>query len=172
MTPFVATPPSSGSDPNAQKFLTFHLGGERYGIPILRIREIVGAAPTTPLPRSPSHVRGVMNLRGRIIPVIDLRIRFGLPASEAQDSDGRSGCVIVLESIDGAGDCVLTGMAVDSVHEVTDIPSAAIAPPPTFGHATPYAFMTGLSTTRDRVVVLLAIDQILSSDAPDVARAA
>ena len=101
-------------DANEHKFLSFCLGTETYGVEILKVREIIGLLAITPLPQTPPYVRGVMNLRGRIIPVIDLRLRFALPAVEAT----KETCVIVLESTDSEGEQTVMGAVVDSVREV------------------------------------------------------
>ncbi len=147
------------SDANAFKYLTFCLGNEHYGIPILRVREIIGMIPITPLPRTPEYVRGVMNLRGRIIPVIDLRTRFGLAAGEAT----KESCIIIVDAHESETEQLLTGIVVDTVHEVQDIAAESITPPPEFGAAVPLDYVRAMGKAKDHVVVLLDIAEVLGA---------
>jgi purine-binding chemotaxis protein CheW len=152
---------------NENKFLSFCLGNEQYGVEILRVREIIGLLSITPLPQTPTYVKGVMNLRGRIIPVIDLRLRFGLSAAEAT----KETCIIVLESTDAEGAQTVMGAIVDSVREVQDIPRSAIEPPPEFGCEIPLKYILGMGKVkekekdkeRDKVVVLLDIAEVIGT---------
>jgi purine-binding chemotaxis protein CheW len=141
-----------------EKILAFCLGSEDYGLEILKVREIIGLIDITPLPRTPDYVKGVMNLRGRIIPVIDLRLKFGLPAAEAT----KETCVIVVEG--GSDDERTTmGVVVDSVREVQDIPRSAIEEAPAFGCDIPLDYIQGMGKVKDRVVVLLDSARVLST---------
>ena len=142
---------------NANKFLSFCLGAEQYGVEILRVREIIGLIAITALPQAPSYVKGVMNLRGRIIPVIDLRAKFGLPGVEAT----KETCIIVMDG--GEGDSVAMGVVVDSVREVQDIGRESIEPPPEFGCAVPLDYIQGMGKVKDKVVILLNIAHVLST---------
>ncbi|MFM7135342.1 MAG: chemotaxis protein CheW [Planctomycetota bacterium] len=142
---------------NENKFLSFCLGEEQFGVEILRVREIIGLIAITPLPQTPSYVKGVMNLRGRIIPVIDLRLRFGLSSSEAT----KETCVIVLEATDADGVTTVMGAVVDSVREVQDIPRSAIEPAPEFGCEIPLRYILGMGKVKDKVVVLLDIAEVV-----------
>ncbi|MEY3022220.1 MAG: Chemotaxis protein CheW [Planctomycetota bacterium] len=142
---------------NADKFLSFCLGDEQFGVEILRVREIIGLIAITPLPQTPSYVKGVMNLRGRIIPVIDLRLRFGLPAAEAT----KETCIIVLEAGGEDGSQTVMGAVVDSVREVQDIPPSAIDPAPEFGCDIPLRSILGMGKVKDRVIVLLDIAEVI-----------
>lgn len=151
------------ADTNAQKFLTFCLGEEHYGIPILRVREIIGLIPITTLPQTPSYVRGVMNLRGRIIPVIDLRSRFGLPEIEPT----KETCIIIVDANDGAGEQSLTGVIVDTVREVQDIPASSMSPKPEFGCTVPLDYIEGMGRVRDRVILLLNVVDVLDKRCVD-----
>ena len=144
---------------NEHKFLSFCLGSEHYGVEILRVREIIGLLAITPLPQTPSYVKGVMNLRGRIIPVIDLRLRFGLNAAEAT----KETCIVVLESSDPDGSQTVMGAVVDSVREVQDIAPGAIEPPPEFGCEIPLKYILGMGKVKDRVIVLLDIAEVIGS---------
>ena len=153
-----ATPGNTESrGANENKFLSFCLGTEQFGVEILRVREIIGLLAITPLPQTPSYVKGVMNLRGRIIPVIDLRLRFGLTAAEAT----KETCIIVLESAEQDGTQTVMGAIVDSVREVQDIARGAIEPPPEFGCEIPLRYIQGMGKVKDRVIVLLDIAEVI-----------
>lgn len=141
---------------NASKYLSFCLGDEHYGVEILRVREIIGLIAITPLPQAPEHVKGVMNLRGRIIPVIDLRARFGMPGVEAT----KETCIIVMDG--GEGEAAM-GVVVDSVREVQDIGRESIEPPPAFGCSVPLDLIRGMGKVKDRVIILLNIARVLST---------
>ena len=142
---------------NENKFLSFCLGSEHYGVEILRVREIIGLLAITPLPQTPAYVKGVMNLRGRIIPVIDLRLRFGLESADAT----KETCIIVLESADADGSQTVMGAVVDSVREVQDIARSAIEPPPEFGCEIPLKYILGMGKVKDKVIVLLDIAEVI-----------
>ncbi|MCP3981436.1 MAG: purine-binding chemotaxis protein CheW [bacterium] len=154
-----AQPPSvAESDRLAGKYLTFQLGPESYGLEILKVREIIGLMDITLVPRTPAYTRGVINLRGKIIPVIDLRLTFGMDAIE----DTERTCIIVMDiQLD---DCPSQlGILVDAVSEVLDILATSIAPPPSFGTKLDAAFISGMARTTDSVTVLLDIDQVFNS---------
>ena len=146
---------------NENKFLSFCLGDEQFGVEILRVREIIGLIAITPLPQTPPYVRGVMNLRGRIIPVIDLRLRFGLPSTEAT----KETCIVVLEATENDGPHTVMGAIVDSVREVQDIPKSMIEPAPEFGCEIPLRYILGMGKVKDKerdlVVVLLEIAEVI-----------
>jgi len=143
------------------RFLTLSLGAEHYAVEALRVREIIGLLDITPLPRTPAHVRGVVNLRGRIIPIVDLRVRLGMPEVEYT---GRT-CVVVLELNGKSEDdeLVLMGAIVDLVNEVREIGMSQIDPPSTLRSAERAAYVTGLAKLDDEglVVSLLDIDALL-----------
>lgn len=141
------------------KYLTFRLGEEEYGIGVIRVREIMGVQHITPVPQTPPHVRGVINLRGRVIPVIDMREKLGF----APKDDDKRTCIVVLNAIVDGQD-VMTGVVVDSVNEVASIDGAEIEAPPSFGTGVEVRYLTGLARNGDRVRMLLDIDQILDSD--------
>jgi len=140
------------------KYLTFGLAGEHYGLEVLRVQEIVGLLPVTRVPRMPSFVAGVVNLRGRVIPVIDLRLAFGLPASEMHDRT----CIIVarIEREDGVS--AVMGVLVDEVSDVADLAADAIEETPEFGSSLDTSFIKGVGRAEDRVLLLLDIDRVLS----------
>ena len=141
----------------AGKYLTFILAEEEYGIGILKVKEIIGMIPITPVPRTPVFVKGVINLRGKVLPVIDLRSKFGMgeiPYTERT-------CIIVVE-IDTAEEMVLIGIVVDAVSEVLSIDQDAIEAPPSFGTSLSTDYILGMAKTEGGVKILLHIDKVLS----------
>lgn len=150
---------STDSSGPAQKLLSFGLGREEYGLDILAVREIIGLIDITPLPRTPEYVRGVINLRGKIIPVIELRTRFGMPTVEYTEET----CIIVVDlPADGETESRLMGVVVDTVREVLDIPLTAIEPPPEFGSSIPMDYITGIGKVKDKVVVMLDTTKVMN----------
>lgn len=146
------------ADGNHDKFLTFCLGQEEYGLPILSVREIIGLVDVTPLPQSPPSIKGVINLRGKIIPVMELRARFGMPSV----SDTPETCILVVEVTgqDGATGPFQLGVIVDTVREVLDIDRASIEPPPNCGSSTSSLPIQGMGKVKDKVVILLSADDV------------
>ena len=138
------------------QYLTFALGGEEYGVDILRVQEIRGFAPITPIPNTPPHVMGVMNLRGAIIPVVDLRRTLGMPPTEYGPFT-----VIVVVTV---GTCAM-GVIVDAVSDVLDIARADVQPTPDFGTQVDARFVHGLARTAGKLVILLDIERVLGEDA-------
>jgi purine-binding chemotaxis protein CheW len=141
----------------AGKYLTFLLGDESYGLEILKVQEIIGMQAITRIPRTPEYVKGVINLRGKVIPVIDLRLRFAMEAAEVS----RKTCIIVVQ-VANAEVNVTMGIVVDEVSEVLDISGAEIEPPPAFGAQVDTAFILGMAKTEASVKILLDIDRIMS----------
>ena len=141
------------------KYLTFSLDGQHYGIDIMRIREIVGMQPIRSIPKAPPHVRGVIDLRGRTIPVVDLRLKFGLGA----EASGDRSCIVVLEGRQ-AGRGISIGVAVDSVSEVMTIRSAQIDAPPRFGVRVDTRHILAMAKAQDGIRMLLDIDHVLHED--------
>jgi purine-binding chemotaxis protein CheW len=135
-------------------YLTFRLAEEEYGLEILKVREIIGFMRITALPQVPPYMKGVLNLRGKVIPIVDLRLKFGLEEIEHTDQT----CIIVVD----VGTEV--GMVVDTVSEVLDIAPDDIDPPPTAGHAGQVDFILGMGKVGDGVKILLNIEQVLSTD--------
>lgn len=156
MTAHESAARTSSDNANREKFLTFCLGREEYGLPILVVREIIGMIDITPLPRTPPHVKGVINLRGKIIPVIELRAKFGL-ASVASTPET---CIIVVEVDSGAAGMCQLGVVVDAVREVLDIGRDHIEPPTGFGGSIPLTSILGLGKVKEKVVILLDINSI------------
>ena len=140
-----------------KKFLTFSMADEEYGIGILKIREIIGMMPITTLPQTPDFVKGVINLRGKVIPVIDLRLRFGMAAMDYTERT----CIIVVE-IEGDGRTVQIGVVVDSVSEVLNIKDGDIEDTPTFGTKLNTDYILGMAKMDGGVKILLDINRILS----------
>ena len=138
------------------KYLTFALGHEEYGLAILKVREIIGCMDITSVPRTPAYVRGVINLRGQVIAVIDLRAKFAMEAAARTEAT----CIIVVEIQHDNSKCS-TGVIVDRVSEVLNIPTEQIEEPPSFG--TTSDFILGMGKVGKAVKILLDIDRILST---------
>lgn len=137
------------------KFLTFVLGEEIYGIEILKAREIIGLMDITTVPQTPDYMKGVINLRGKVIPVIDLRKKFSMQEGvHTQET-----CVIVVE-VNGSS----IGLIVDSVSEVSDITGEEIENAPSFGQGIDTSFIMGLGKVKDKIIILLDIDTVLSTE--------
>ncbi len=141
------------------KYLTFSLDEEEYGIGILKIKEIIGMMPITSVPQTPAFVKGVVNLRGKVIPVVDLRLRFGMASIEYDERT----CIIVVE-IDSNGVKVVIGIVVDSVSEVLNIKAEDIEDTPTFGTTLNTDYILGMAKMDGKVKILLDIDEVLSAD--------
>jgi purine-binding chemotaxis protein CheW len=140
-----------------KKFLTFLMANEKYGLEILKVREIIGIMDVTPVPTTPAFVRGVINLRGKVIPVVDLRLKFGMEAKE----DTQRTCIIVVH-LAREGQEMIMGIIVDEVSEVLDIDQDQIEPPPSFGADIRTDFILGMGKVNQRVVTMLDIDRVLS----------
>lgn len=139
------------------KFLTFALGDESYGIPILKVKEIIGMMAITHVPKLQNFMKGVINLRGKIIPVIDLRLKFGLPD---RPYDNRT-CIIVVELETGSG-LRTSGIIVDTVQEVIEIDPMSIEPPPQYDIEIEQSFLSGMGKLKDRVVMIMQTEMILT----------
>lgn len=140
------------------KYLTFSLAGEEYGIGILKVKEIIGMIPITPVPRTPNHVKGVINLRGKVIPIVDLRLKFGMAPMDYTERT----CIIVVETASEAG-TVLIGIVVDTVSEVLNVSTSDIEAPPAFGTSLDTDYIQGMAKAEGRVKILLDIDRVLSA---------
>lgn len=143
--------------PTAGKYLTVVLADESYGIAVLKVREIIRLQKITPVPQMPDFVKGVINLRGRVVPVIDLRVKFGLAAEVADRT-----CIVVVQVNHSSGQQVALGLIVDTVEEVVNFAAADIAPPPNFGTAVNPDYLLGMAKVKDRVKTLLDIDRALT----------
>jgi purine-binding chemotaxis protein CheW len=140
------------------KYLTFVVGREEYGLPVLKVREIIKVMDITHVPQVPDHVLGVINLRGKVIPVIDLRRKFGCPA---QDHTERT-CIIVAE-VGLASATVMMGVVVDSVSEVLNVAASEIDDTPDFGGQGTADYLLGLAKVKGTVKILLDLDRVLGS---------
>ncbi len=147
------------SEAKIEKFLTFTLGDEEYGVEILKVREIIGLMDITPVPHTPEFIKGVINLRGKVIPVVDLRLKFGLAPKEYDEKT----CIIVVEINTSSGP-MLMGIVVDSVSEVLNIPTSDIESTPQFGTQVDTRFILGMAKAKDRVKILLDIDKVLTQE--------
>ena len=141
------------------KYLTFTLADEEYGIGILKIKEIIGMMPITVVPQTPVFVKGVINLRGKVIPVIDLRLRFGMETIEYTDRT----CIIVVE-IEGETGSIMIGTVVDTVSEVLNIKKQDIEDTPRFGTKLDTTYILGMAKTEGGVKILLDIDRVLRTE--------
>lgn len=141
------------------QLLTFRLGPSTYGVEILRVKEIRGFSPVTRIPHSPPHVLGVLNLRGAIVPIIDLRLRFALP--EAPISPLTVIIVLSVHTAAGQRDC---GVVVDSVSDVVDVPREAITPPPQLAGSRSSEFVSGIATVDEQMLILLDVDRLVTQE--------
>lgn len=141
------------------KYLTFALGPEQYGLEILKVREIIGYMEITAVPQTPHYVKGVINLRGQVIPVIDLRAKFGMETTDVTEQT----CIIVVEITQGSRK-FSTGIVVDRVEEVLDITGEQIEEAPQFGSSVDTDFILGMGKIGDSVKILLDIDRVLAGD--------
>ena len=144
------------------KYLTFALGQEEYGLEILKVREIIGYIEVTSVPQTPVYVKGVINLRGQVIPVIDLRLKFGMSENDVDEQT----CIIVID-IASNNKQFQTGIIVDRVSEVLDILDEQIEDAPQFGSSVDTDFILGMGKIGDNVKILLDIDKVLSGDELD-----
>jgi purine-binding chemotaxis protein CheW len=152
MAEAVQEKPASLTD-RAGKYLTFELGKEVYGLPVLRVREVIGMQAAAKVPHTPDYVQGVINLRGKVIPIIDLRMKFGLPPTEHTDRT----CVVVVQ-LTGRGSVILAGAVVDRVSEVVNLVTADIEDTPDFGDGTNLPYVLGIAKTKDGVRILVDPD--------------
>ena len=141
------------------KYLTFSMADEEYGVGILKIKEIIGMMSITTIPQTPEFVKGVINLRGKVIPVVDLRLKFGMDFIDYTERT----CIIVVET-EGSSGTVQIGIVVDSVSEVLNITGADIEETPTFGTKLNTDFILGMAKMEGGVKILLDIDQVLSAE--------
>ncbi len=141
------------------KYLTFALSSEEYGLEILKVREIIGYISVTAVPQTPHYVKGVINLRGQVIPVVDLRAKFGMETTDVTDQT----CIIVVEIHQGTRK-FSTGIVVDHVQEVLDIAGESIEEAPQFGSSVDTNFILGMGKIGDSVKILLDIDKVLAGD--------
>lgn len=151
----------------AGKYLTFQLGREEYGLPVLKVREIIKLLDITAVPQAPPHVKGVINLRGKVIPVVDLRLKFALPPQAYGDQTS----IIVVE-IAGTHGKILMGVIVDTVSEVLNIAADEIEETPDFGDHVRTDYMRGVAKVKGTVRILLNLDRAFSADPAEASQVA
>ena len=139
------------------------LGDEYYGIPVLTVREIIRMVDITAVPRMPEFIRGVINLRGKIIPVLDLRLKFGLPKAETTERT----CIIVVQVKLASGTAAQTGLIVDAVEEVANISATEIEETPDFGAAVDTRYIVGMAKIKGAVKTLLDVEKIIGGEIPE-----
>ncbi len=144
----------------AGKYLTFELGEETYGVGILKVQEIIKMQEITKVPRTPEYMRGVINLRGKVMPVVSLRNLFGMEEAETS----RNTCIIVMQVRQGESSVIL-GMIADKVSEVLEIGEDEMEPAPSFGSQVDTHFILGMAKTKDAVKILLDADKLIDEDA-------
>ncbi|MDR3698566.1 MAG: chemotaxis protein CheW [Candidatus Sulfopaludibacter sp.] len=154
----VTEPAGAQTDVRAGKYLTFHLANEEFGIRVLKVREIMGLQEITAVPQTPCHIKGVINLRGKVVPVIDLRLKFGLPAAEYTQRT----CIIVTQ-VQGESSAVLMGIIVDGVSEVLNLTAPEIEDTPDFGEDIAGRYLLGMAKVKGKVKILLDIDKVVST---------
>ncbi len=147
--------PEQGVD----QYLTFQLAGEEYGVNILKVQEIKGWTEVTPMPNTPGAILGVINLRGTVVPIVELRRHFGLPETER----GPTTVIIVVKARDAKGSVRTMGMVVDAVSEVHNIATSEVQPPPPVGEASDRRAIAGLATMEERMIILLDIDELMTN---------
>ncbi|MET0499082.1 MAG: chemotaxis protein CheW [Steroidobacteraceae bacterium] len=163
MTMQVAQSKNASIPTGSNQVLTFTLGEETYGVDILRVQEIRGFSPVTRIPQSPAHILGVLNLRGSIVPIVDLRMRFTLERAEYTPLT-----VIIVLSVESAVGRRDFGVVVDGVSDVIDVPVGDVKPAPELGAQVSTEFIEGLASVSGRMVMLLDIDQLIGRDVTGV----
>jgi purine-binding chemotaxis protein CheW len=151
----------------ATQFLSFTLAGSDYGLPILKVREILSYDGATPVPGTPPSIRGVVNVRGAVVPVVDLALKFGRSATEAT----KRTCVLVVEAVSG-GEALTVGLLAAAVNEVVELAPGDVEPPPSFGTGVRVDYLLGLGKAPSGFVLLLDIDRVLSASEAELAAAA
>jgi purine-binding chemotaxis protein CheW len=146
---------------NAGKYLSFLLGREFYGLEVLKIREIIRMVEITNVPRMPEYIKGVINLRGKIIPVVDLRVRFGMDSATTTERT----CIVVVQVKATSGAQIQMGLVVDGVEEVLNIGKGDIEETPDFGTKLETEYLLGIAKAKGKVIALLDIDCVLSASA-------
>lgn len=149
---------ASASNRGAEKYLSFHVGPEEFALGVLSVREIMGMQDITMVPHTPQYVKGIINLRGKVIPVVDLRLKFHMPQAEYTQRT----CIIVVQ-VQGEAGPMLMGIVVDGVAEVLNLVAADIEDTPDFGDGTAMPYLLGMAKVKDRVKILLEIDRVLAS---------
>lgn len=141
------------------QFLTFVVAGEEYAVGILRVREIIHFESVTPVPRTPRWIRGVINLRGSIVPVVDLAVKFGLPATQVTPDT----CIVIAE-VQLGGEETVMGLLADAVKQVIELAADRIEAAPVFGTTVDVDYLTGMGRADERLILMLDVDRVLSTD--------
>jgi purine-binding chemotaxis protein CheW len=152
------SPGAGQADRRTGKYLTFQLASEEFGVRVLKVKEIMGLQEITAVPQTPAHIKGVINLRGKVVPVIDLRLKFGVPAAEYTQRT----CIIVTQ-VQGDSGAVLMGIVVDGVSEVLNLTEGEIEDTPDFGEDITGQYLLGMAKVKGKVKILLDIDKVLSA---------
>lgn len=151
------TADSTLSDEISKQYLTFILGGEEYGVDILKVQEIRGWEPATPIPNTPEYVLGVLNLRGIVIPIIDLRVRFALSSAEFD-----SATVVVIVKVTLADNERTVGLVVDAISDVYTVPESEIKEAPEMVGVLATEYISGLTTVDEKMIILLDVDLLVN----------
>jgi purine-binding chemotaxis protein CheW len=153
-------PPAGAAqtDARAGKYLVFHLDKEEFAIQVQKVREIMGVQEITQVPQTPAHVKGVINLRGKVIPVVDLRLKFGMEPAEYTHRT----CIVVVQ-VTGSRDTTLMGVVVDGVAEVLQVAASDVEETPSFGQDVAIPYVMGLAKLKGKVKILLDIDQVMTA---------
>ena len=159
--------PAPSTAARGGKYLTFFLGDEEYGVAILKVQEIIGLQPITRVPRTPAFICGVINLRGKVIPIVDLREKFAMPAFVGTEAAMAARCIIVVQLATPAGPVVPMGLVVDRVSEVANIAETDVEEAPAFGAGVRTEYLLGLGKAQGRVKLLLDIDRVLAPEESD-----
>jgi purine-binding chemotaxis protein CheW len=154
---------STTAQKNAGKYLTVVLDNEAYGIAVLKVREIIRMQKITPVPQMPAFVKGVINLRGRVIPIVDLRVKFGLKSEFTERT-----CIVVVQVKLPSEQVVQMGLIVDSVEEVVNLPAEEIEPTPEFGAKIDTTYLLGMAKVKGQVKTLLDIDRVVAPETMQV----
>ncbi|MBI4906345.1 MAG: purine-binding chemotaxis protein CheW [Acidobacteria bacterium] len=156
-------PPLAPGGQRGGKYLVFHLGEEEFGVHVLKVREIMGLQEITAVPHAPAYVRGVINLRGKVVPVIDLRRKFLLPEVEYSHRT----CIVVVQVVlqrNAGADSLLMGVIVDGVSEVLNVQDSEVEDKPSFGGGEDTPYILGMAKVKGKVKILLDIDEALAGD--------
>lgn len=149
---------TAATDRSAEKYLSFHVGAEEFAIAVLSVREIMGVQDITAVPQTPAYVKGIINLRGKVVPVVDLRLKFGMPPVDYTQRT----CIIVVE-VAGESSRMLMGVVVDSVSEVLNVSQSDVENTPDFGDGVTIPYLLGIAKIKGKVKILLDIDKVLNT---------
>ena len=155
------------TESNSRQYVTFQLSSELFGVEVIRTREILALVPVTKVPQTPDYLLGVINLRGQVVPVVDLRVKLGLPAKEL----GQETCIIVME-VQVEGEVLIVGGLVDAVREVLELNDGQIEPAPRMGLKLRTEFIAGMGKLDGQFIILLNIDRVFATDELAVLQAA